>query len=219
MPDLLELDLSSFDGSTGSLRTEYLKDDAVYKMFIDDDLILEATGFEISEIDASDASEVTSFADSSIPHSHSARAGNDVLIGGLKGDLLYGNSGSDVLKGGPGADELYGGRHADHLRGGRGQDLLIGRQGLDFLNGGGGSDVLKGGSGPDTYGLSKGRDVVRGFEVGTDIIQAFGIPELSQQGKNVLLSYEGGTTLLRKTDLDDVAEWLTPEAGGLELLA
>ena len=78
---------------------------------------------------------------------------------------------------------------------------------------------MRGGVGPDTYKLSKGRDVVRGFDVGTDIIQALGIPELSQQGKNVLLSYAGGTTLLRKTALDDVAEWLTPQAGGLELLA
>ena len=219
VPDLLELDLSTFDGSYGSLRTEHLEDEAVYKIYIDDNLILEATGFEISEIDASDASEVTSFADSSIPHSHSARAGDDALIGGLKGDLLYGNSGSDVLKGGRGDDGLYGGRHADHLHGGRGQDLLIGGPGSDFLNGGGGSDVMRGGSGPDTFKLSKGRDVVRGFEVGTDIIQAFGIPELSQQGKNVLLAYAGGTTLLRKMALDDVAEWLTPQAGGLELLA
>ena len=100
-----------------------------------------------------------------------------------------------------------------------GQDLLFGRQGQDFLNGGDGSDVIKGGSGPDTYKLGKGRDVVRGFDIGTDIIQALGIPELSQQGKKVLLSNAGGTTLLRKTALDDVAEWLTPEAGGLELLA
>ena len=219
VPDLLELDLSSFDGSTGSLRTEYSEDEAVYKIYIDDDLILEATGFEISEIDASDASEVTSFAGSSIPHGHSARAGDDALIGGLKGDLLYGNSGSDVLKGGRGDDGLYGGRHADHLHGGRGQDLLIGGPGSDLLKGGGGSDVLKGGSGPDTYKLSKGRDVVRGFDIGTDIIQALAIPELSQQGKNVLLSYAGGTTLLRKTALDDVAAWLAPDAGGLELLA
>ena len=114
---------------------------------------------------------------------------------------------------------MYGGRHADHLHGSRGQDLLIGGPGSDLLNGGGGSDVLKEGSGADTYKLSKGRDVVRGFDMGTDIIQALGIPELSQQGKNVLLSYAGGTTLLRKTALDDVAEWLTPQAGGLELLA
>ena len=99
-----------------------------------------------------------------------------------------------------------------------GQDLLFGRQGQDFLNGGDGSDVINGGSGPDTYKLSKGRDVVRGFDIGTDIIQALGIPELSQQGKKVLLSNAGGTTLLRKTALDDVAEWLTPEAGGLELV-
>ena len=219
VPDLLELDLSTFDGSSGSLRTEHLEDEAVYKIYIDDNLILKVTGFEISEIDASDASEVTSFAGSSIPHGHSARAGDDALIGGFKGDLLYGNSGSDVLKGGRGDDGLYGGRHADHLHCGRGQDLLIGGPGSDLLNGGGGSDVLEGGSGPDTYKLSKGRDVVRGFDIGIDIIQALGIPELSQQGENVLLSYAGGTTLLRKTALDDVAEWLSPEAGGLELLA
>ena len=97
--------------------------------------------------------------------------------------------------------------------------MLIGGRGSDFLNGGGGSDVMHGGATSDTYKLSRGHDVVRGFEVGVDIIQAPGIPELSQQGKNVLLSYAGGTTLLRKTALDDVAEWLTPEARGLELLA
>ena len=79
--------------------------------------------------------------------------------------------------------------------------------------------TLIGGAGSDTYKLSRGHDVVRGFEVGVDIIQAPDIPELSQQGRHVLLSYPGGTTLLRKTALDDVAVWLTPEAGGLELLA
>jgi len=143
----------------------------------------------------------------------------DGASGSDSGDLIRGESGSDVLKGFRGGDKLYGGSDADHLLGGKGQDLLIGGADSDFLNGGGGSDVMHGGAGSDTYKLSRGHDVVRGFEVGVDIIQAPDIPELSQQGRHVLLSYPGGTTLLRKTALDDVAVWLTPEAGGLELLA
>ena len=44
-------------------------------------------------------------------------------------------------------------------------------------------------------------------------------PLMSQVKQGVLLIYPGGQTLLRKEHLDDVENWLTVEAGGLELLA
>ena len=184
--------------------------------------IISASGVDVLNISLPDKSD--DFDDSSFECVEGVKCIVDLgqvnkAQGSDSGNLLRGEVGQDVLKGLRGGDKLYGGRDSDRLFGGKGKDLLIGGPGSDFLNGGRGSDVMRGGVGPDTYRLSKGRDVVRGFEVGTDIIQASGIPELSQQGKNVLLSYAVGTTLLRKTALDDVAEWLIPQAGGLELLA
>ena len=46
------------------------------------------------------------------------------------------------------------------------------------------------------YQLSPGRDTIRGFTPGEDVIQASVGPELVQQHKHELLSYPKGQTLL-----------------------
>ncbi|WP_416671882.1 hypothetical protein [Egbenema bharatensis] len=88
--------------------------------------------------------------------------GNDILITGSGGGLLYGGAGNDVLdasrstrsvtlwgedgddtlKGGSGNDKLYGGKGNDHLSGGAGNDTLDGGEGADTLNGNSGDNVF-----------------------------------------------------------------------------
>ena len=97
--------------------------------------------------------------------------------------------------------------------------MLRSGPGSDILLGGPGNDTLRGGSGPDLIHLSQGLDVVRRFSVGEDVVRSSVTPLMSQVNRGVLLSYPGGQTLLRKERLDDVENWLTVEAGGLELLA
>ena len=82
-----------------------------------------------------------------------------------------------------------------------------------------GADFMRGGANADTYQLSRGRDVIRGFNPGEDVIQASVVPDLEQQRRNVLLSYPGGQTLLRNILLNDIKPWLTEDSGGLEILA
>lgn len=198
--DLLELDLSDYEGSE-AIRTEYLDDSDIYKVFVGDHLALKATGFEVSEYEANDASEVVSFKGSEIPHLHKAQAGDDRVFGGSKSDQLFGNAGSDLLRG-------FGG-----------SDILRGGSGHDFLDGGAGSDVLIGGKGADVFRLSPGRDRVKEFSPGEDVIQAAVVPEIEPRRKGVVLTYAGGETWLKNVSVQDVDNWLTLDAEGLEILA
>jgi hypothetical protein len=52
-------------------------------------------------------------------------AGNDVLTGGRRHDVLLGGTGNDTLTGGSGNDLLVGGTGTDSLDGGAGSDLLV----------------------------------------------------------------------------------------------
>ena len=85
--------------------------------------------------------------------------------------------------------------------------------------GGAGSDLIRGGKGVDTYKLSAGKDSIFGFTIGEDVVQSSTVPEVTQQSNGVLLSYQGGRTLLRGVLLDDAEAWLTLGDGGLEILA
>jgi Ca2+-binding RTX toxin-like protein len=69
-------------------------------------------------------------------------AGNDLLVDGPDGGMLFGGTGDDVLIGGCGSDVLVGGDGNDVLIGGGGRDVLIGGLGRDVLIGGGGEDLL-----------------------------------------------------------------------------
>jgi Ca2+-binding RTX toxin-like protein len=51
--------------------------------------------------------------------------GNDIVLGGERGDTLHGGAGNDRLDGGAGDDELYSDPGADVLRGGSGIDTAI----------------------------------------------------------------------------------------------
>ncbi|KUP92316.1 calcium-binding protein [Tritonibacter horizontis] len=113
-------------------------------------------------------------------------AAADVFAGFDNDDLLKGRSGADTLSGGKGADRLLGqkgadtlngGNGADELSGGSGRDLLKGGKHADTLDGGTGNDKLVGGHGADVFvfsGGNFGRDVVRDFTPGLDVIDLSG---------------------------------------------
>lgn len=121
-------------------------------------------------------------------------SGDDILRGGVGDDLLFGGDDDDVVDGGVGDDVLYGDDNDDRLLGkagedilfgGSGADILRGDAGLDVLYGGAGSDRLFGGSGADQFlftaatdspDTNAGRDIIRDFEVGIDLI---GVSQLS----------------------------------------
>lgn len=79
--------------------------------------------------------------------------GNDLLIGGINHDTLFGDSGNDTLFGLDGDDFLIGGNNSDTLFGGNGLDHLYGQSGNDSLDGGydGKIDVMYGGLGFDAF--------------------------------------------------------------------
>jgi uncharacterized delta-60 repeat protein len=89
-----------------------------------------------------------------------AGAGNDVVtIGnGVKGAYAQGDDGSDILNGGAGDDVLVGGLQPDQIFGFDGNDKLNGEGGNDYLLGGAGKDDLFGQGGRDTLSGAGGND-------------------------------------------------------------
>jgi Ca2+-binding RTX toxin-like protein len=87
-------------------------------------------------------------------------AGNDVVTGNSRdnlidtdggNDTIYGQDGNDNLFGGMGDDVIYAGAGDDILYGGYGNDQLYGEAGDDHLEGSAGDDALYGGDGNDYY--------------------------------------------------------------------
>lgn len=125
------------------------------------------------------------------------RQGNDSLTGGDGNDNLIGGDGEDLLRGEAGRDRLIGGNSDDQLFGGIGRDFLTGQAGDDFIQGDEGNDVLQGGSGSDTFvlAMSMGRDTIRDFEVGVDLIGladglTFGSLSFNRRGSNSLIQLD-----------------------------
>ncbi|CUH80524.1 M10 family metallopeptidase C-terminal domain-containing protein [Tropicibacter naphthalenivorans] len=113
------------------------------------------------------------------------QAGHDNLNGGAGDDTLDGGEGRDVLLGAAGTDTLVGGLGDDQLRGGNGSDRLIGGLGRDVLIGG---DFVAGGFPGDgaldvfvfenvaqSQRFGAGRDIIRDFEDGIDLLDLAGI--------------------------------------------
>jgi Ca2+-binding RTX toxin-like protein len=77
-----------------------------------------------------------------------------------------------TVVGTPGPDIIVGTNCDDLLRGRGGDDGISGRGGDDNIGGGRGKDQLVGGSGDDTFvfGRATGRDVIRDFGNGDDLI-------------------------------------------------
>ena len=129
----------------------------------------------------------------------SAGDGADLALGGLGNDTIDGDSGADLLFGDAGDDHLNGGADNDQLLGGDGEDIIRGQTGADELTGGEGRDTFIGGNGADMlldyedidsadiFQFTTGdsgtgsteRDVIIGFDSGTDVIDLTGYGGLS----------------------------------------
>ena len=151
------------------------------------------------------------------------RGGGDVLQGGGGADRLMGGAGDDVVRGGKGDDRALGGKGRDRLKGdagddelggGTGRDQLKGGSGDDVLDGGKGRDTLTGGKGADTFVFSVGRDVVRDFAAGKDVLDLRGVEGLEvwkdvrdaarERGDELVLDFDEGRLVLKGVELADL---------------
>ena len=132
-----------------------------------------------------------------------ALAGDDVLLGGRGDDMLFAGAGDDIafggigagtLAGGPGDDRLFGGAGDDRMFDGAGNDRLEGGTGNDRLFGTeGGDDRVSGGAGDDTIFdyADDGADLLRGGTGDDRIYGGRGDTILGGAGDDVL-AVEGG---------------------------
>lgn len=97
-------------------------------------------------------------------------AGDERLRGNQGDDTLFGQGGDDFMKGHSGSDFLYGGAGDDIVKGGSGNDTLVGQDGKDRMLGGNGVDTFVFDD-DDGSSATSSRDLVRDFEVGTDILR------------------------------------------------
>ena len=98
--------------------------------------------------------------------------GNDTLIVGGNGHIVFGNGGADIINIGNGAITGIGGQGNDCIFGGGGTFLVFGNEGNDTLGfgpagaltifGGQGNDSLFGHAGRDTLQGNEGNDSIRG---------------------------------------------------------
>jgi serralysin len=130
-------------------------------------------------------------------------SGDDVLLGGNKGDSFFGGDGIDYVTyfSAPGRvtadlnqpesntahaagdtyssiEGLIGTDFNDSLLGNGGVNYLVGGDGWDVLNGRGGADVMTGGGGNDTYNIDNIGDTViedAGTAGGSDTVQSAAI--------------------------------------------
>jgi hypothetical protein len=95
------------------------------------------------------------------PITRRGSAGRNVIVGGPRGDRLYGGRGNDLLRGRAGDDVLDGGRGRDQVFGDTGADLVTGGPGRDRLVGGRGADRIRARDGQlDVVNCGPGRDRV-----------------------------------------------------------
>lgn len=96
--------------------------------------------------------------------------GHDVICGGGGDDVIFGGDGVDRIFGGAGDDTIHGGLGSDVLRGGGGDDVIYSERGNDEIRGGPGDDRLYGGHGDDQIFGGAGDDFIHGG-LGIDVLQ------------------------------------------------
>ena len=123
---------------------------------------------------------------------YTGTSGNNTQDGGVGRDLLVGLGGVDTLDGKQNDDRIDGGAGADILRGDDGNDILIGGADNDTLTGGAGRDIF-------VAQASNGADTIMDFQLGVDLLdlQAVGAYTLSTSGSDVLVTFTGGTILVK----------------------
>ncbi|MEM7544632.1 MAG: calcium-binding protein [Pseudomonadota bacterium] len=143
----------------------------------------------------------------------SGGSGKDVIKGGGGDDLIYANSGSDRVNGSGGNDTVLGGQGNDTLNGNAGDDHLRGGAGNDVVRGGKGDDELTGGAGADRFlfKAGDGDNVITDFNDNADVIEfagrlRFDDLQISAQGGDAVISFEGGSVLLDGVSADVIGQ-------------
>ena len=126
------------------------------------------------------------------------RNGDDTLNGLEGADYILGEGGMDIIDGGAGRDNLHGGRQDDQIFGGEGNDFLNGGLDDDRLEGGLNNDTLLGGGGNDTFVFTQqgGRDKVRDFTQGEDLLDVADLGITSQADFDSMGPVSGGYELV-----------------------
>lgn len=126
--------------------------------------------------------------------------GNDTIdaTGATADQQLLGGHGDDVLIGGSGDDRLFGGT---------GNDRLIGGPGNDYLDGGRGADTF-------VFHEGFGRDVVRDFERGTDLIEIAGHAAMHHFDALLIIQIKN-IAVIRAHDTTDEIRLVNIEASSL----
>nr|GID86209.1 hypothetical protein Ade03nite_51330 [Actinoplanes derwentensis] len=117
-----------------------------------------------------------------------AGSGTNKIIGGSRGenlfggdgtDTIWGNGGNDYIFGGDGTNVVYGGPGDDDLRGGQNRDTIWGQEGNDRIDPWSGDDMAHGGPGDDSFTEGNGRNVLYG-DAGSDSFQQSGYDGLGR---------------------------------------
>lgn len=162
-----------------------------------------------------------------------ASGGNDTIRGGAGGDSIQGDGqtmqdgsvgGNDKLFGDEGDDFIFGDAFAlsgsprggnDRIDGGAGDDSLFGDFGVALAASIGGNDRLTGGADNDTFYLGRGKDQVRDFVKGEDVLDVGNLgltfDDLDSDGDGQLTSGDDFVTARGKTVRID----LGAAAGGI----
>jgi Ca2+-binding RTX toxin-like protein len=124
-------------------------------------------------------------------------AGDDVIVGDDRPNIILAGGGADIVHGGAGADSLYGclgpgdagADGNDELKGEDDRDILDGCAGDDSLDGGAGTDFLTGGPGADDLlGAAGSADVVRYSERTASVsVSLNGLPDDGEAGEGDLV--------------------------------
>lgn len=112
----------------------------------------------------------------------------DAIAGDSRNNLLAGNDGADTISGGDGVDTVKGGGGDDVLDGG------AGAQDKDIIRTGGGEDIVR-------FGAGWGKDIVKDFEDGGDLLDFSLNPDIEGPGDLRIVGKPNGSTLVR--DLGD----------------
>lgn len=142
---------------------------------------------------------------------------DDLIIGGARGDRLFGHHGDDDLRGKSGNDLLDGGSGNDTLYGGAGKDVLLSGEGDDNLLGGIGDDILVAQKGETQMSGGEGRSHFIADPEGDAIITDFD----ADKGDTLsfLRAYDSPEDVLSRAHVveDDIVI-LHEEGGSTELI-
>lgn len=87
-------------------------------------------------------------------------AGNDVIVGTNKADIIGGKAGDDTICGNGGKDVIYGDDGKDWISAGNGRNIVLGNKGDDTITVGNGNNIIDGGQGRNKCTVGRGHNMV-----------------------------------------------------------